>query len=88
MLAQHRDHRRLGLKFHRLWPVVAMAEALASLGEADEVTEIELQAKIHLHLKRQLQQGGLVRQGPKHGTESCGVGASALIALRMTKRQI
>jgi hypothetical protein len=35
-LKQGRDHRRLGRQLHRLWTAVAMAEAPARLGEADE----------------------------------------------------
>jgi hypothetical protein len=58
MLAQRRDHSRLGRQLHRLQPIVAVAKALASLGDADEVVEIELLTHVRQHLEWKVQQGG------------------------------
>jgi hypothetical protein len=44
VLAQRRDHRRLGGQNRRLQPVIAIPEALACLGDVDEISQIELEA--------------------------------------------
>jgi hypothetical protein len=56
MLEKCRDDRRLARQLHRLQPAVAMAEALARLGDANEVTEIELLAHARQQLEGKVQQ--------------------------------
>jgi hypothetical protein len=72
MLTQRRDHRRLGGQFNTLQPAVAMAEALAGRGDADEVTDIEMLAYVRQELQWKVQQGGLVWQGFSHGKRQQG----------------
>jgi hypothetical protein len=43
-----------------------MSEALARLGDADEVMKIELLAHVRQHLEREVQHGGSVRRGEAH----------------------
>jgi DNA-binding transcriptional LysR family regulator len=67
MLAQRRDHRRLGRQLRRIHLAVAMAQAPACLGNPDEVTQVQLLAYNHQHLKWQVQQGDFARRGWGNG---------------------
>jgi hypothetical protein len=67
--AQRGDHRRLRRKFHGLRPVIAMAEARACPGDADEAAEIELQAHARQHLEREVEEVG-GSHGTKHRDEA------------------
>jgi hypothetical protein len=59
VLAQNRDHRRLGRQLHRRRH--AMAEALAALGDANQVTETEVPTHVRQHLGGQVRQVGAWR---------------------------
>jgi uncharacterized protein YllA (UPF0747 family) len=60
MIAQRRDHLRLGRQLRRLQRAVAMAEALARLGYAAEVANIKLLAHARQQLVCKVQQAGLL----------------------------
>jgi hypothetical protein len=53
-LAQNRDHGRLTWQLHGLRP--AMAETLAALGDANQVTESEVPTHLRQHLERKVVQ--------------------------------
>jgi hypothetical protein len=59
-LAQNRDHGRLGRQLHRLRP--AMAEALAALGDANQITQSEVPTHVCQHLERKVVQVGWDRR--------------------------
>jgi hypothetical protein len=65
VLAQRSDYRRLGGKLRRFLPALAMTEAIASLGDADQVMEIKLLAHACQRLERQVQQGRRHHRGCK-----------------------
>jgi hypothetical protein len=54
---QRRDHRRLGRQLRRVQPAIAVAEALASVGDADEVPQTELLAHGREQFELEVQQG-------------------------------
>jgi hypothetical protein len=58
MLVQRPHHRQIDQQLCGQRPATAIAEALAGLGEADEVPEIKLQAYIRQHLQRNVEQVG------------------------------
>jgi hypothetical protein len=55
-LTQRCDHRRLGRQLLRRLSTVAMTEALARLGDADEVAEIKLLTYARQQLQRKVNQ--------------------------------
>jgi hypothetical protein len=65
MHAHNSDHRRLGRQLSRLQPAVAMAEALARAGDANEGTNTEMLAHARQHLQWEVHQGG--RHGRRAG---------------------
>jgi hypothetical protein len=58
LLSQGGDHWRLGRQLRRVLPPVSIPEALAGLGDTDEVAEIELRAHIRQDLKGKVEQAG------------------------------
>jgi hypothetical protein len=75
VLTQRHDHGRLGRQHRGLQPAIAMAEALARLGDAEEVTEIELQAHRCQHLERKVEY--VVAQGRVLDDQRCYLIAQA-----------
>jgi hypothetical protein len=72
MLAQRRDDRRLGRKPQRLRLSIATTKTPARLGDADEVTTIEVLTHARQHLEWEVQEGRLSGRDSSHDSAAGG----------------